>query len=311
MTSRSPLSQPRSGRRLAARAYRYLPVIGLARTLDGPMTGDDQVLAPGEPETSWPEYLQRFHATRPGLVEQALDRLVADGLTPYAWVNRPVAGRARRVLDLACGSGGAAARLLADETQAGQELSMVVVLDRSAAELELARDRHDLPVVRADAAGLPFRNACFDAVVCSMGLMVAQPLAGVLTECARVLRSGGVLSATVASPRPLRPSDLLTLGPLTAKLRSTPRFPGGGELVGIRQACATAGFQVLEDARERFEFQVRGTADARLLLESLYLPDVPTSRLEQAIAWLTERAQASRGGIAVATPIRRILAMRH
>ncbi|WP_460520178.1 class I SAM-dependent methyltransferase [Flindersiella endophytica] len=272
---------------------------------------DDQVLVPSQPATSWPDYLERFHAGRPGRVEQAMERLVADGLTPYAWVNRPVAGRARRVLDLGCGSGGAAARLLADETRAGQERSIVIGLDRSAAELELARDEHELPVVHADAVGLPFRDGCFDAVVCSMGLMVAQPLTDVLAESARVLRSGGVLSATVASSRPLRPSDLLTLGPLTAKLRSTPRFPSGGELGGVQQALESSGFLVLEDARERFEFRVRGTADARLLLESLYLPDVPASRLEQAIAWLTERAQAGRDGIVVATPIRRILAMRH
>jgi SAM-dependent methyltransferase len=277
------------------------------------MTGDDgdELLPASRPATSWPDYLERFHADRTGRVEQALDRLLADGLTPYAWVNRPVAGRARRVLDLACGSGGASSRLLADEIQAGQLRSAVVGLDRSTAELELARSQYDLPVVRADAADLPFRTACFDAVVCSMGLMVVQPLGDVLAECARVLRSGGVLSATVASPRPLRPSDLLTLGPLTARLRSTPRFPSGGELIGVQQALSDAGLQVLEDARERFEFRVRGTADARLLLESLYLPDVSETRLEQAIAWLTERAQAGRGGIVVATPIRRILAMRH
>lgn len=305
-------SSSRAGRRLAARAYRRLPMIGLTKSLDGPMPGDgDQVLTPAAPATNWSTYLERFHADRPGRVEQAMERLVADGLTPYAWLNRPVAGRARRVLDLACGSGGAAARLLADETLAGQDRSMVVGLDRSAAELELAHDHHELPVVHADATNLPFRDGCFDAVVCSMGLMVAQPLAVVLAESARVLRSGGVLSATVAAARPLRPSDLLTLGPLTAKLRSTPRFPGGGELSGVQPALEAAGFLVLEDARERFEFRVRGAADARLLLESLYLPDVSASRLEQTITWLTERSQAGRDGIVVATPIRRILAMRH
>lgn len=284
----------------------------IAKAWDSPREGDvERLPARTQPVGGWRAYLERFHASRPGRVEQALSRCVADGFTPYAWVNRPVAGRARRVLDLACGSGGAAARLHADETAGGRIRSIVVGLDRSEAELELARDNHELPVVRAEAKDLPFRSGCFDAVVCSMGLMVVQPLSAVLGECARVLRPGGLLSATVASPRPLRPADLLTLGPLTARLRSTPRFPGGGELVGLRQALAEAGFQVLEDARERFEFQIRGTADARLLLESIYLPDVPPDRIEQAIGWLTERAQTSRDGIVVATPIRRVLAMRH
>lgn len=277
-------------------------------------TGDD-----GEGESparrssrgDWQAYLEGFHSGRAGLGEEALARCVADGLTPYAWVNRPVAGRVRRVLDLACGSGGAASRLHADEVETGLTRSVVVGLDSSPAELELARRRHALPVVRGDAASLPFLDACFDAVVCSMGLMVVQPLAKVLAECARVVRPGGLLSATVASPRPLRPTDLLTLGQLTARLRSTPQFPGGGELSGVRHALSQVGFQVVEDARERFAFRVRGAADARLLLRSLYLPDVPGSRVEQAIGWLTERAQASRGGVAVATPIRRIVAIRH
>jgi SAM-dependent methyltransferase len=284
----------------------------IAKAWDSPRDGEvERLPARTQPVGGWRAYLDRFHAARPGRVEQALSRCVADGFTPYAWVNRPVAGKARRVLDLACGSGGAAARLHADEVEAGRVRSIVVGLDRSAAELEVARERHELPVVRAEAADLPFRGACFDAVVCSMGLMVVQPLEAVLGECARVLRSGGLLSATVASSRPLRPADLLTLGPLTARLRSTPRFPGGGEIAGLRTALSHAGFQVLEDARERFEFKVRGTADARLLLESIYLPDVPQDRIEQAIGWLTERAQATRDGIVVATPIRRILAMRH
>lgn len=258
----------------------------------------------------WGAYLADFHADRAGRFEEALERCAADGMTPYTWLIRPVAGRARRVLDLACGSGAAAARLRADEAGAGQPRSTVIGVDRSRAELAVARRRHDLPVVPADAGALPFCGESFDAVICSMGLMVAQPLEAVLAECARVLRVNGMLAATVASAVPLRASDLLQLGPLTARLRSAPRFPSGAELTGLGEAMAAAGLDVLEDARERFCFRVRTEADARLLIESLYLPETPPERVEAAIAWLGERAAGARDGVDIAVPVRRVLAMR-
>lgn len=258
----------------------------------------------------WRAFLADFHARRAGRFEEALKRCTADGMTPYTWVIRPVAGRARRVLDLACGSGAAAARLQADEIAAGKPRSAVIGVDRSQEELAVARRRHGLSVVLAEASALPFRDGTFDAVICSMGLMVAQPLDAVLAECARVLRPNGLLSATVASAIPLRASDLVLLGPLTARLRSAPRFPAGGELTGLGEAMADAGLDVFEDARERFGFRVRTEDDARLLLESLYLPDTPPERVAAAIDWLTGRAASARDGVDVAVPVRRVLALR-
>lgn len=235
-----------------------------------------------------------------------MERLTSDGLTPYAWLLRPVAGRARRVLDLACGSGGVTAALHAEGLH-----PMVIGLDRSHAELMVARSRHRVPVVEADGLALPFRDGAFDTIVASMALMVMTPLPDVLAECARVLRPGGVLCATVASPLPLRTSDLWLLGPLTARLGTPPRFPAGGELTGLRPALEAAGFDVLEDGRERFAFTVRTLDDARLLLETLYFPGTPAGRLEAAVRWLAARAADHVDGVEVATPIRRVLAMRH
>jgi hypothetical protein len=125
-----------------------------------------------------------------------------------------------------------------------------------------------------------------------------------------VLRPGGVLAATVASAMPLRPQDMRLLAPLTARLRTTPQFPGGGEMTGLASSMEQAGLRVLEDARERFGFVVRDGADARLLTRALYLPGTSDRRRELAADWLTERAAAVEGGAEIAVPVRRVVAMR-
>jgi SAM-dependent methyltransferase len=280
--------------------------------------------------SDWSAYLDAFHARYAGRTEEVLRRCVAGDLTPYRWVLRSVAGRGRRVLDLACGSGPLTRELASERTpDGGRAHPLVVGIDRSMAELRVARRRGDVQALCADATALPFADHSFDAVVCSMGLMVVQPLDRALAECARVLRSGGMLAATVASPAPLRLSDLVVLAPLTARLRTPPRFPGGAELTGLAAALDRAGFDLIEDARERFAFRVRGEEDAELLLSALYLPDVTEERRRSAVRWLAERAaragagrahgsRSHRGeerreravGVEVAVPVRRVLAMR-
>lgn len=252
-----------------------------------------------ENEFDWPGYLRVFHDTNAGCVEAVLSRAVAGDHTPYRWLCRAVSGEARRVLDLACGSGPVARELAACGIR-----PWVVGVDVSAAELAFA----PRPVVRADALRLPFADETFDVVTSSMGLMVVQPLSEVLAEAARVLRPGGVLAAIVPAVRPLRTSDLPILTSLTTRLRSTPQFPVGGEISGLREELAAAGFDVLESQRERYAYQVRSTDDARLLVGSLYLPDTSDARREAAAAWLAERAEA-RGGVEIAIPVRRVVAM--
>lgn len=282
--------------------------------------------------SDWLTYLDAFHACHAGRTEEVLRRCSAGNLTPYTWVLRSIAGRGRRVLDLACGSG-ALTRELAEERapDQGRVHSLVVGIDRSMAELRSSSRRSDAPVLCADTTALPFAKDSFDAVVCSMGLMVTQPLDRTLAECARVLRPGGMLAATVASPVPLRLSDVLVLASLTARLRTPPRFPGGAELAGLGPALARAGLDLMEDARERLVFRVHGEEDAELLLSALYLPDVAEERRQSAVRWLAERAQNQRAqnqraqddewgesdgaqgrfvGVEVAIPVRRVLAMR-
>jgi SAM-dependent methyltransferase len=257
--------------------------------------------------TDWATYLAGFHARNPGVSEDVLTRATSGDLTPYGWLARAVSGS--RVLDLASGSGAMAATLAAESARSSAP--WVVSLDLSAAELAEARRRGRAgPMVRADAVGLPFADASFDAVVSSAGLMVVGRIARVLAEVARVLRPGGVLAGTVASAVPLRPQDMRLLAPLTARLRTTPQFPGGGEMTGLTSAMEQAGFQVLEDARERFGFVVRTEGDARLLVRALYLPGTSDRRRDLASGWLAERAAAQAGGVEVAVPVRRVVALR-
>jgi ubiquinone/menaquinone biosynthesis C-methylase UbiE len=261
-------------------------------------------------------YLAGFHARNPGISEDVLGRARSGDLTPYLWLARAVSGP--RVLDLASGSGVMAETLAG---QSGQRTTRphseprpapwVVGLDLSAAELAETRKRgRRHPLVRADAATLPFADASFDAVVSSAGLMVVGRITQVLDEIARVLRPGGVLAATVASAVPLRPQDMRFLAPLTARLRTTPQFPGGGEMTGLTSSLEKSGFRVLEDARERFGFPVRTEADARLLTRALYLPGTSDRRRELAAVWLAERAAAQDDGLEIAVPVRRVVAMR-
>src|SRR3990170_2613772 len=102
-----------------------------------------------EKEIDWPAYLREFHAAAPGSTEALLCRAVA--------------GKADRILDLASGNGPVARELPG---------RWVVNVDSSAAELAGAPG----PKIQADALHLPFANASFDVVTCSMGLMVLQPL---------------------------------------------------------------------------------------------------------------------------------------
>lgn len=272
---------------------------------DSDLPGDPDLPGDSDGQFDWGSYLARFHSHRAGASEDVLARCWAGELTPYSWLLRAVAVHPGRVLDLACGSAATGAQLTVEPSA-----TFVVGVDRSVAELRLAAG-HGLAVAGADAGQLPFADGCFDAVVCSMGLMVVQPLASVLAECARVLRPGGLLAATVASPRPLRAGDLPLLSALTARLRSPPRFPAGAGVSGLDDALEAAGFGLLEDARERFGFRVRTTADARLLLASLYLPSTDEDRLAAAVRWLGARGARSADGVDVAVPVRRLVALRH
>jgi demethylmenaquinone methyltransferase/2-methoxy-6-polyprenyl-1,4-benzoquinol methylase len=110
------------------------------------------------------------------------------------WRHRTVAALAlpigSLVLDLACGTGD----LCRDLTAVGHR---AVGLDLSAGMLAAADT--GCPLVRGDAAALPFPGRSIDGIVCGFALRNFVDLDAVFAECARVLRPGGRLAALDAA----------------------------------------------------------------------------------------------------------------
>jgi ubiquinone/menaquinone biosynthesis C-methylase UbiE len=99
-------------------------------------------------------------------------------------------GAGSQVLDLACGTGGAAAAAVERGAQA-------VGLDFSAAMLSVARAAQ--PQIRfeeGDAEALPFAGASFDAVVSNFGVHHVPDPVQALAQARRVLRPGGRMAFT-------------------------------------------------------------------------------------------------------------------
>lgn len=255
-----------------------------------------------EDDVNWRRYLAEFHHDRAGVVEAVLSRSMGGDHSPYRWLARAVSADARRVLDLACGSGPMSREL----AQPGRT---VIGLDLSLDELSLAAQRSEGPWVRADGLSLPFADESMDAITSSIGLAVVTPLSDVIAECARVLRPGGVLAAIAPALRPLGPRDVRVLTRISARLRTKPQFPGPLELVGFTKIAESSGLRRVEDARERYHFTVRSRTDAELMMRALYLPSTRWSRIESAIELLEDRA-ARRGPFDVAIPMRRVVAIK-
>ncbi len=100
-----------------------------------------------------------------------------------------------RVLDVATGTGLAARTLL--ESAAGVS---VVGVDISPGMLAMARQKMtaaiQFPVIRADAAALPFRDGIFDGVLCVASVAYIRDADAALTEWVRVCRPSGKITIT-------------------------------------------------------------------------------------------------------------------
>ncbi|GAC1443432.1 MAG: class I SAM-dependent methyltransferase [Mycobacteriales bacterium] len=241
----------------------------------------------------WPDYVAEFHTQRAGITEDVLEHAYdRTGRTAYDWAAEPVeAGLV--VLDLACGSGPMHARL-----NAGTYLG----LDLSVAELTEAAGRA-LSVGQGDARQLPVADGVVDVVMMSMALMLV-PLADSLREIKRVLRPGGVFVATVPSSAPLRPSDWLRYARLCLALRHRGlSYPNDTELKAAAAALRSAGLTLVSDERRSFRCDIADAHIAEQLLASLYLPEVPPTRMNAG-----RRVVAGWVGSSVATPIRRLVA---
>jgi len=224
----------------------------------------------------WREYLADFHAGRAGITEDLLGHTTDGGIDPYRWITNQI-DPADRVLDLACGSGPISA------LHPGPWFGM----DISASELERAQARSPAqaaPLVLADAVALPFVPGSFDAVACSMALMVIQPIDAALAEIARVLRPGGRLVALLPSAGPLHGGDVVRYGQLLVALRRRLTYPNDRALADATALLAGAGLSPLSDERRRFECHVADPQTAALCVSSLYLPGASPERLARAFA---------------------------
>jgi ubiquinone/menaquinone biosynthesis C-methylase UbiE len=150
------------------------------------------------------------------------------------------AERARRVLDLGCGTGQLAHRLRRTDTHV-----RVVGCDFSAGMLRAAAARDPrVAWVQGDALRLPFATAAFDAVVSTQAFHWFPDQARALWEIARVLRPGGAFVLTVVRP---------ALGPIgrivengARLLRQPFHWPDGVELA---RAARQAGLRVEHEER--------------------------------------------------------------
>ncbi len=154
------------------------------------------------------------------------------------------------VLDAACGPGTstrlAAARLGAAGTVLG--------VDHSPAMLALAKraSRRDARVgfALADAERLELPSACFDAVVCHLGLMLFARPAKALRELVRVARPGAPVSCLVLGAASRMPFTSMVSG------AAGPGLHAFGEPRALRAALEKAGLRAVATRRLRGRLRV-------------------------------------------------------
>lgn len=241
----------------------------------------------------WRDYLAGFHAERPGITEDLLSEAVdLGGCTPYGWLAE-VVPPGSRVLDLGCGSASTGDLLGA---------SSYLGLDLSRDELRLGAAR-GLRVVQADAARVPLADDAVDVVVCSMALQLL-PLGPALVEVRRVLRPGGTFAATVPASRPMPARDALAWACVLIALRSRGlSYPNDAALASPSARLAADGLVLRLDESRGFALDLTSEDAADRLVDGLYLPDVPPSRV-------TAARRVVRGWVGRRTtiPVRRLVA---
>jgi SAM-dependent methyltransferase len=243
--------------------------------------------------TDWSQYLSDFHARRPGITEDVLTQSRSnDGRTPYEWVVEPIP-RSSVVLDLACGSGPCLS-LRPDDRWIG--------LDRSDDELARARSGGAKNLVRADATTLPFRDESFDAVVCSMALMLIDPLEQAVAEMSRILGARATLVVLIPGHWPLQLRDVYRYTRLLRHLGEWRlQYVNDARLRRLTSLFGDYGLRVVNDSRQRFSFPFASDCETSLFVQSLYLPRAHEAHIERG-----EEFAARWVGSNIGIPLRRL-----
>jgi ubiquinone/menaquinone biosynthesis C-methylase UbiE len=148
------------------------------------------------------QYLQDFHARRPGATRRAFENQPCRSATrEYASSYDVLAALvphnadASTVLDLACGDGPLLERLAARDRASPR----LVGVDFSRGELAAARAvlPVEVALLRARAQQLPIGDGAADYVLSHMALMLMDDLDTVMAEIRRVLKPGGLFATVV------------------------------------------------------------------------------------------------------------------
>jgi len=173
------------------------------------------------------------------------------------WVYRPAQDEvlavlaehgARRVADIACGTG-----ILADRIAAELDLDEVYGVDMSDGMLQQARARSArVNWLKGPAEQLPFADEALDAVVTTSAFhFFDQPAA--MRDFHRVLRPGGLVAVATLSPPQLPALRRLSANPSNPAHNPSPRE--------MRRLFAGAGFTVTDQHRVHRPLWTRGVWD--------------------------------------------------
>ena len=248
----------------------------------------------------WRGFLADYHHDHAGITETLLDRATRPGVgTPYDWLRSGFPGMPDLVIDLACGSAPMHRHLTPNTGYLG--------IDVSRGELDVARSRHRGSLVQGSVVDLPLPDACTDVVICSMAIMLLDPIDRALSEIARILRPGGRFITTRPVTFPIRVRDVRVGVELFRGLHQMPELPQRFSSSRLSRLHTTAGLSVAEDRALRFAHPLRDESDAARIVEGLYLPTVDDSHRRAAVERLTRIAGPTRE---VPVSIRRTIALR-
>lgn len=145
----------------------------------------------------------------------------------------------QRALNVGVGTGKDHSRLQAAVIPGG----MAVGLDISPVMLDLTRARTGSPVCQGDARRLPFKDACFDRLLCTyvLDLIPAVDLPIVLAEFRRVVKPAGRMVLVTLTEGTTLPSRIL-IALWRTLYRLSPLVCGGCHPLQTAHLVQTAGF---------------------------------------------------------------------